>query len=104
LGKSTLGKYEFALEMLQACLDNYGHQLLDDDEEEMLVSYQEGDESGEEFSFCCLFGSEKIPGMINEFLGYFMVHKVVDTLLPVRRRNWRQRQLEQSGICRLRTS
>ncbi len=76
LGKSTLGKYEFALEMLQVCLDNYGHQLLDDDEEEMLESCQESDESGEEFSFCRLFGPEKIPGMINEFLGYFMVRKV----------------------------
>lgn len=77
LGNNTLRKYQFALEMMQACLENYGHTLLDDAEEQMLEDYQEGNDSEEEFPFSHLFGPEKIPGIINEFLGYFMVRKVV---------------------------
>lgn len=76
LGKSTLRKYELALEMLQACLENYGHPLLEDDEELMLADYQNEIDDEEGFSFSQLFGPEKIPGIINEFLGYFMVRKV----------------------------
>ena len=36
-----------------------------------------GVESGDEGAFCHLFGPEKIPEHLGEFLGYFMVRKVI---------------------------
>ncbi len=76
LNKRTLSKYRTALELLQACLDNYGPQLLDEAEARMLERYLGNDEGRREGSLCHLFGPDKILGIISEFLGYFMIRKV----------------------------
>lgn len=76
LGKQTLGRYEMAIELLEACLNSYGHQHLDDAAKRALDSYLEMEED-EEASLCRFFGPEKIPDMVDEFLGYFMVRKVI---------------------------
>lgn len=76
LGEKTLGKYENAVELLQHCLNSYGHQYLETAEQEMLERYEEDGDNEEKFNFSTLFGPEKIPGIVGEFLGYFMVRKV----------------------------
>ncbi|MGI6615481.1 MAG: hypothetical protein ACOX30_05625 [Dethiobacteria bacterium] len=76
LGKQTLDKYEMAIEMLETCLDSYGHQHLGDVDKRALDRYLETD-GDEKASFCRFFGPAKIPDIIVEFLGYFMVRKVI---------------------------
>ena len=76
LGEQTLDKYEMAIELLKTCLDSYGHQYLDDTEKRALDRYLETD-GDERASFCRFFGPAKIPDIIVEFLGYFMVRKVI---------------------------
>jgi hypothetical protein len=55
-------------------LDGYAYQSLDDDERRR---WEQEFEANEEGAFCRLFGPEKIPENLGEFLDYFMVRKVI---------------------------
>ncbi|HPU00490.1 MAG: hypothetical protein GX890_05020 [Firmicutes bacterium] len=77
LGKETYGKYETAIELLQHCLSSYGPNYLEKEEEEMLERYKKESGRKDEFAFSVLFGPEKIPFIVEEFLGYFLVNKVM---------------------------
>jgi len=75
LKPSTLRKYEDIISLFQSCLNNYACQSLDEQEDALfdrLYSVQ-GDEHRE---FCQIFGPEKIPDTVSEFLNYFMIRKV----------------------------
>lgn len=77
LGKATFRKYELAIEMLQAYLNRYASEDLDSNELEMLERYHKENGIGDYiYPFCCLFGPEKIPHRADDFLTYFMPHKV----------------------------
>ncbi|MGQ9498533.1 MAG: hypothetical protein ACUVRC_09570 [Desulfotomaculales bacterium] len=73
LGPSTFRRYEEVIELLERCLDGYGYQFLEEDEATLYerVSRDKG------LEFCAIFGPEKIPDCVSEFLGYFMVRKVL---------------------------
>lgn len=76
LKPSTVRKYEDIIDLFQSCLDGYGHQCLNKQEAALFdrLYNAEGDEHRE---FCQVFGPEKIPGSVDEFLNYFMIRKVM---------------------------
>ncbi len=76
LKPSTVRKYENIIDLFQSCLDGYGHQYLNKQEDALFdrLYNAEGDEHRE---FCQVFGPGKIPGSVDEFLNYFMIRKVM---------------------------
>jgi hypothetical protein len=74
LSERTFRNYVEVVELLHHSLNGYGHSSLDRDE---LRRFEEAYEAGDENAFCRLFGPEKIPEHLGEFLGYFMVRKVM---------------------------
>ena len=76
LKPSTVRKYESIIDLFQSFLDGYAYQSLDKQESALFdrLYNAEGDEHRE---FCQLFGPEKIPGSVGEFLNYFMIRKVM---------------------------
>ncbi len=74
LSAHALRNYEDIVELLRACLNGYAYESLDEaDRKRFDQAYQAGDEEG----FCHLFGPEHILGNLAEFLGYFMLRKVM---------------------------
>jgi len=74
LSERTMRSYVSVLELLRACLNNYGYQLLSESEERQ---FQAAYAAGDEQAFCHLFGPDKVAENLNEFLGYFMIRKVM---------------------------
>jgi hypothetical protein len=74
LSPRTFRKYDEVVKLLRHCLDGYAYQYLDDDERRR---WEAEFETREEGAFCRLFGPEKIPQNLGEFLEYFMVPKVI---------------------------
>lgn len=76
LKPSTVRKYEDIIDLFRSCLDGYAYQGLNKQEDALFdrLYNAEGDEHRE---FCQLFGPEKIPGNVSEFLNYFMIRKVM---------------------------
>ena len=74
LSPKTFRKYEEVVELLRHCLEGYAYQRLGDEERRRWEAEFEAHEEG---AFCRLFGPEKIPGNLDEFLDYFMVRKVI---------------------------
>lgn len=76
LKSSTMRKYEDVIELFKSSLDGYAYQVLDKQEAALFdrLYNAKGDEHRE---FCQLFGPEKIPGNVSEFLNYFMIRKVM---------------------------
>ena len=74
LSARTFRTYDEVLELLRHSLDGYAYSSLDGDERRR---WEQAFESGDEGAFCHRFGPEKIPEHLGEFLGYFMVRKVI---------------------------
>ncbi len=76
LKPSTMRKYEDIIDLFQSCLDGYAYQSLNKQENALFDRFYdaEGDEHRES---CQVFGPEKIPGNVSEFLNYFMIRKVM---------------------------
>lgn len=74
LSPRTFRRYEEVVELLCHCLDGYAYQSLDDEERRRWEQEFEADEEG---AFCRLFGPDKIPENLGEFLEYFMVRRVI---------------------------
>ena len=76
LKSSTMRKYEDVIDLFQSSLDGYAYQGLDKQEGALFDRFYnaKGDEHRE---FCQLFGPEKIPDNVSEFLNYFMIRKVM---------------------------
>jgi len=74
LSERTFQRYEEVVNLLRHCLDGYAYSSLDENERRR---WEAEFESREEGAFCRLFGPEKIPGHLGEFLDYFMVRKVI---------------------------
>ena len=71
----TFQDYEAAIGLFTDYLDGYGPNLLDDAENRLWDKHH--DAKGEDHrEFVELFGPEKIPDHVDEFLGYYMVRKV----------------------------
>lgn len=76
LKPKTLSRYESIIELFEASMDGYAYQYLDEDEAALWDNLFNADGS-EHREFCEIFGPEKIPENVGEFLGYFMPHKVI---------------------------
>jgi hypothetical protein len=73
LSTRTLRNYEDIVDLLRHCLNGYGPNALDEPDRERWEEAYEDDEE----AFCRLFGPEYILPEVSEFLGYFMVRKVM---------------------------
>jgi hypothetical protein len=76
LTPKTFAQYRSAVELLQHSLDNYAYQSLDTSDAKRFdqIYNAKGDAPRE---FCDIFGPDHILSNLNEFLGYFMVRKVI---------------------------
>jgi hypothetical protein len=74
--RDAVNKYRNIIQLFKISMNNYGHQTLSKEETELFdrLYNAEGDAHRE---FVQIFGPDKIPENIGEFLGYFMVRKVV---------------------------
>lgn len=75
LAPRTFAKYKDIIQLFTHSLDGYAYQSLEEDERKSWEKRWEADE--EAGSFCNTFGPDKVPENIAEFLGYFMVRKVM---------------------------
>jgi hypothetical protein len=73
LSARTLRNYEDVVGLLRLCLNGYGPNALDEPDRQRWEEAYEDDEE----AFCHLFGPEYILSEVSEFLGYFMVRKVM---------------------------
>ena len=69
------GEAEGVVDLLRSYLDGYGHQMLS--EEEAAFFHERYDEDPEEGAFCSLFVPEYILEGLPEFLGWFVIRKVM---------------------------
>jgi hypothetical protein len=74
LAPSTYRRYAEVIDLFRASLNGYGHQNLDREERRL---FEHTYDAGDEEAFVHLFGPEQIVGNVGEFLGYFMVRKVI---------------------------
>ncbi len=73
---NTRRRYEAIIELFESSMDSYAYQTLDDNEETLFDDlYNASGPAHREF--CEIFGPEKIPANVHEFLNYFMPRKVV---------------------------
>lgn len=63
------------VDLLRSYLDGYGHQMLAD--EDAAFFHERYDEDEEAGAFCNLFGPEHILEGLPEFLGWFVIRKVI---------------------------
>ncbi len=76
LKPATLRKYESVISLFQSCLNNYAYQYLDEQENALFDQFYDA-QGGEHREFCQIFGPEKIPDTVHEFLHYFIIRKVM---------------------------
>lgn len=74
LSDRTYRNYEEVIRLLRHSLDSYGYTSLSEAEAKR---FKAAFDAGDEEAFCHLFGPEKVPPHLGEFLGYFMVRKVM---------------------------
>jgi hypothetical protein len=76
LAPRTLARYEAVLDLLRSYLNGYAHESLSAVE---AARFERGYEAqgGAHREFCDLFGPDKIVQSLDNFLGYFIIRKVV---------------------------
>jgi hypothetical protein len=76
LTPKTMRQYENVIHLFTASLDGYGYSCLDEGERKLFDQlYRTSGKAHREFTQ--IFGAEKIPENVDEFLNYFMVRKVL---------------------------
>ncbi|MHB1445817.1 MAG: DUF7686 domain-containing protein [Acidimicrobiales bacterium] len=73
LSPRTYANYDSVVDLLRSCLNSYGHQHLDPSDQARFHAAFETDEE----AFVRVFGADELVAAIPEFLGYFMVRKVM---------------------------
>jgi hypothetical protein len=76
LKPKTASGYRDVIRLFQDCMNGYAYQSLSKAEASLFDKYYNA-EGQEHKEFCQLFGPEKITENTGEFLGYFMVRKVM---------------------------
>lgn len=74
--RNTTNRYKNVIQLFKISMNNYGHQTLLKEESELFDRLYSTEGSGHR-EFVQVFGPEKIPENVGEFLGYFMVRKVI---------------------------
>lgn len=73
-GKRRAREVTLSLELLRHGLDGYGYQHLSRaDRDRWSAAFDDGEED----AFCRMFGAREIARYIDEFLGYFLIRKVL---------------------------
>lgn len=76
LKPKTATGYRDVIQLFRDCMNNYAYQYLSKAESALFEKHYNA--GGQEHrDFCQLFGPDKIPENTGEFLGYFMVRKVM---------------------------
>jgi len=70
----TLRNYEDVVHLLRDSLNSYAYDSLGKSEQKR---WRTAFDAGDEEAYCHLFGPEKIVDQLGEFLGWFMVRKVM---------------------------
>lgn len=65
-----------AIELFMHCMNGYGHQSLSKEENKIFDHYYDL-EGNEHREFCQVFGPDKIVENVGEFVGYFLIRKVM---------------------------
>jgi hypothetical protein len=73
LAPRTYSNYESIIGLLRSCLNNYGYQHLAEPDQKRFHDTYDSDEE----AFVHLFGADELADSIPEFLGYFMIRKVM---------------------------
>ncbi len=76
LKSATMRKYEDIIDLFQDSMDGYAHQYLDKGEAAFFDNLYNAEGKAHR-EFCQIFGPDKIPSNVGEFLGYFMPRKVM---------------------------
>jgi hypothetical protein len=76
LAAKTFANYKYVIELLQHSLDGYAYQSLDKADAQLFDRLYKA-KGVEHREFCQVFGPEHILPNLGEFLGYFMVRKVI---------------------------
>jgi hypothetical protein len=74
LSERTMRNYKDVVELLRDSLNGYAYMSLD---ERNHARFEQAFDAGDEEAFCKLFCPELILDHVGEFLGYFMVRKVI---------------------------
>jgi len=74
LSERTYRNYQDVIRLLRDSLNMYAYSSLSAAEAKR---WQKAFDAGDEEAFCHLFGPQEIPPHLGEFLGYFMVRKVI---------------------------
>jgi len=76
LAPRTFAQYRSVVELLQHSLDGYAYQSLDKSDAKLFERLSNA-KASEHREFCDIFGPAHILPNVGEFLGYFMVRKVI---------------------------
>ncbi|MGH9119057.1 MAG: hypothetical protein ACRD0A_14595 [Acidimicrobiales bacterium] len=74
LAERTYRNYLEVIELFCDCMNGYGYESLSAIERRR---WQQAFDDGEERAFTRLFGPEKIPEQVGQFLGWFVIRKVM---------------------------
>lgn len=74
LSPRTMGNYEAIVRLLRDAMNNYAYTALSGLEERR---WRKAFDAGDEEAYTRLFGPQKIVDYLGEFLGYFMIRKVM---------------------------
>ena len=74
LAARTYRNYGYVVELLSHCLNGYAYQDLNEVDRKR---WEKAFDAGDEDAFCRIFGAGHIVENLGEFLGYFMVRKVI---------------------------
>ena len=74
LSPKTMRNYDEVVFLLRSSLNSYAYDSLDEVEQKR---WRKAFDDGDEEAFTKLFGPDKIVAQLGEFLGYFMVRKVM---------------------------
>ena len=76
LKPNTVRRYESIVSLFESSMNGYAYQRLDEDETALWEDLFNA-KGPEQREFCDIFGPEKIPENVGEFLRYFMPRKVM---------------------------
>ena len=76
LKPGTLRKYADVIGLFEDCLNGYAYQGLNKQENALFEKLYNA-KGNQQREFCQIFGPEKIPQNVGEFLNYFMIRKVM---------------------------
>ena len=76
--KTGAANREGTIDLFMSSMNGYGHQTLSEDETKIFEYYFKQDEDKHK-EFCQIFGADKIVENVSEFVGYFLIRKVMDS-------------------------